>query len=78
MANLMAGSLNNNFQRLEDDRPEVISILINNSCNLHCRHCYLQTHPQDKYLTNDQWMIFFLLCFAIYSHEFSVSQAKFS
>ncbi|KAA3656622.1 MAG: radical SAM protein [Calditrichaeota bacterium] len=64
MSNLMAGSLNNNFQRLEDDRLEVISILINNACNLHCRHCYLQTHAQDEYLTHDQWMTFFSTLFA--------------
>ena len=53
--------------------PKVISLLINNACNLKCKHCYLEASKFGKYLTHNEWMsafknIFFeikpmVLCF---------------
>jgi len=45
MPNIMAGSLGGLFPRLSTDRLEVVSIVLNNVCNLHCQHCYLEPIP---------------------------------
>ncbi len=63
MANFMAGSVNGNFPNLKFDILEVISVLINNACNLSCKHCYLQTKRFGKYLDHPEWMQFFASVF---------------
>lgn len=71
--NIMAGSLGGCFPFLSNIGLEVVSVLINNSCNLQCRHCYLQA-PVSNPLTESEWLTFFetlllrvapsVLCFA--------------
>jgi hypothetical protein len=87
MSNIMAGSLNGAFPNLSvDNKLEVVSLLINNACNLSCRHCYLQTKPFGNYLTHNEWMKLLasifgeikpsILCFAgkeVFINEQSVS-----
>jgi len=72
--NLMAGSINGRFSTSLSKRLSVISVLINNLCNLRCKHCYLQARKNDNYLSPDEWHRFFVsllsktrpetLCFA--------------
>lgn len=57
--NIMAGSLNGNFPKLSTNKLEVISVVVNNKCNLNCRHCYLQPPKFDNYLTREEWNLFF-------------------
>ncbi len=74
MANILAGSLNGKFPLQQQRKLQVVSVVVNNECNLACRHCYLQTKPHDRYLTNTEWLKFFrsllvdvnpqVLCFA--------------
>ena len=59
MANFMAGSTNGAFSSLDRNRLEVISVLLNNNCNLSCKHCYLQTERFAPYLNADDWSRFF-------------------
>lgn len=58
MANLIAGSLNGEFKNFCHDRLEILSLLINNACNLSCKHCYLQAPKYDDYLDYTEWMRF--------------------
>ncbi len=72
--NLMAGSINGKFSEYIRKRLSVISVLINNLCNLKCKHCYLQARKNDEYLSPKEWNRFFFsllsetrpetLCFA--------------
>lgn len=64
MTNLMAGSLNGQFPMLGTNRLEVVSLLINNNCNLACKHCYLETERFEKYLTIEEWLIFYQSIFS--------------
>lgn len=59
MGNVMAGSLGGHFPSADRDGLQVISVLINNSCNLSCNHCYLQAPKYTTYLTHREWMKFF-------------------
>ncbi len=64
MANYMAGSTNGIFPVLpknpfETDHIEVFSVLLNNSCNLSCKHCYLQTDRFEPYMTANDWSKWF-------------------
>jgi len=52
----MSGSLDGSYQKLALNKLEVISLLINNFCNLKCKHCYLQAPKFDDYLSHDEWM----------------------
>ena len=53
--NLNAGSLGGVFPRLDSNRLEVISLLINDKCNLNCRHCYLAGY-NDESMSIGEWM----------------------
>ena len=53
--NLNAGSLGGCFPRLDSKRLEILSILINDECNLNCRHCYLSEY-KDKSLRFSEWI----------------------
>ena len=55
MPNIMAGSLGGLFPRLSTDRLEVVSIVLNNVCNLRCHHCYLDPTPTEAPLAHDEW-----------------------
>jgi len=61
--NIMAGSINGRF--MKDVRREltVLSVLINNYCNLKCKHCYLQARKFDTYLKPSEWEKFFISVF---------------
>lgn len=57
--NIMAGSLGGLFPRLSSGRLEVVSIVLNNVCNLRCRHCYLEPIPGEPVLAREEWLAFF-------------------
>lgn len=59
MPNIMAGSLGGLFPKLFSGRLEVVSIVLNNVCNLRCRHCYLEPTPSEPGLTREEWLAFF-------------------
>jgi hypothetical protein len=59
MPNIMAGSLGGLFPHSLARKLEVISVLTNNSCNLRCRHCYLNAPTYDRPLTPVEWRRFF-------------------
>lgn len=61
MVNIMAGSLGGLFPTLQPDRLEVVSVVINNLCNLRCGHCYLEPEPttRDSLLNPNEWGLFF-------------------
>lgn len=71
--NINAGSMGGRFPDFGSAHLEVLSILINNSCNLHCQHCYLKSHAEES-LGHDEWLRVFksvfrdlapsILCFA--------------
>lgn len=63
--NIMAGSLNGKFSKKITGKLEVMSILLNNQCNLMCKHCYLQTREYGKYLAYDEWEKFFYSVFNV-------------
>ena len=75
MPNIMAGSLGGTFPELSTRGLEVMSVVINNACNLSCKHCYLEApRYEERHLDHDEWMKFFasvfedvvpsVLCFA--------------
>lgn len=64
MPNIMAGSLNGLFPTLTTKKLEIISVVINNSCNLACKHCYLQTRQSRHYLSRREWARFFESAFS--------------
>lgn len=53
--NIMAGSINGRFSKFLKNKLAVISLLVNNNCNLSCKHCYLQTKKNANYLSSDDW-----------------------
>jgi hypothetical protein len=57
--NIMAGSLGGLFPRLTSSRLEVVSIVMNNTCNLRCRHCYLEPTQIEPALARGEWLTFF-------------------
>ena len=59
----MAGSLGGAFPVLRDDRLEVVSVLINDVCNLRCKHCYLGPRTGDP-LDPSEWRQFFASLFS--------------
>ena len=41
--------------------PVNVSMVVNNACNLHCCHCYLQVPaPMNRTLTSDEWECLFI------------------
>ena len=74
MPNIMAGSLGGTVPSHSGCGPEVVSAVINNACNLSCRHCYLQAPSRPGYLSPAEWLRAFdsvlsnlspsILCFA--------------
>lgn len=56
---MMAGSINGKFLSHLQKKKIVISILINNLCNLSCKHCFLQSDKFDSYLKREDWEKFF-------------------
>lgn len=75
MPNIMAGSLGGAFPELSTRKLDVMSVVINNACNLSCNHCYLEApRYEERHLDHDEWMEFFtsvfeyiapsVLCFA--------------
>lgn len=42
---------------------EILSLLINNSCNLACKHCYLHSHELAKRLAPTEWQRFLTSAF---------------
>jgi MoaA/NifB/PqqE/SkfB family radical SAM enzyme len=63
MANIMAGSLGGLFPNLSMERLEVLSVVLNNSCNLRCRHCYLEPESHEPFLNREEWCTFFTSVF---------------
>jgi len=61
--NIMAGSLGGRFPDLSSNRLEVLSVLINDICNLHCQHCYLNSHSE-RHLQFEEWLRFFSSVFS--------------
>ena len=64
MSNIMAGSLGGVFPAAHARSLSILSLLINNSCNLTCRHCYLEAPKSGQYLKHDEWMQFLTSVFA--------------
>lgn len=54
----MAGSLNGSFGKLSTGKLEVLSLLINNACNLRCKHCYLEAPNSRPHLKSEEWIAF--------------------
>jgi len=55
---IIAGSVNGKFPLPPTKKLEVLSVTVNNACNLACRHCYLEAPQSDKYMTRDEWVRF--------------------
>lgn len=72
--NIMAGSVNGRFSKIIGNRLEVLSVLINNFCNLKCKHCYLQAKKETDYLSSEEWHRFFRSVF-LYTKPGTVSFA---
>lgn len=53
--NIMAGSINGRFSKFLKNKLAVMSLLVNNNCNLSCKHCYLQTKKNASYLSAEEW-----------------------
>lgn len=53
--NIMAGSINGRFTKFLKNKLAVMSLLVNNNCNLSCKHCYLQTKKNTSYLSPEEW-----------------------
>ena len=64
MPNIMAGSLNGSFGEHSTCTLEVLSLLINNACNLHCKHCYLEAPNSRPHLTPEEWLAFLSSAFS--------------
>jgi len=56
MPNIMAGSLDGRFAELAADRLEVVSVVVNNVCNLRCKHCYLEPETSHSALSHEEWL----------------------
>ena len=57
MPDIIAGSLNGKFPDVNNSGLEVVSVLLNYSCNLKCLHCYLSgVRMKRKGLTREQWL----------------------
>lgn len=51
------GGSRNGYMIKEINQLQVVSLAINNTCNLRCRHCYLQsTKIQTSILNNHEWL----------------------
>ena len=54
---IIIGGSKNGLTIKEANHLQVVSMAINNSCNLKCKHCYLQsTQKQNPVLREDEWM----------------------
>ena len=54
---IIIGGSKNGLTIKETNRLQVVSMVINNSCNLKCKHCYLQsTQKQNSVLMEDEWI----------------------
>ncbi len=56
MPNILAGSLNGKFGVKPARDLAVLSLVVNNRCNLGCRHCYFQVERDTKEMTTDEWL----------------------
>lgn len=62
--NIMAGSINGRFFKFQKNKLAVMSLLVNNNCNLSCKHCYLQTKKNASFLSLDEWNKVFISTFS--------------
>jgi hypothetical protein len=53
--NLMAGSADGLARQVVSDAPAVISVLLNDRCNLQCSHCYLESMVEPNRMKTDEW-----------------------
>lgn len=60
--NLVAGSLGGIFPPTGAFGLQIVSVVINNLCNLNCSHCYLRSENTNS-LSHDEWNLFFLSLF---------------
>jgi len=58
MGAIIAGSTNGKFPLPPTKKLEVLSVVVNNACNLACRHCYLEAPQYDKYMSHEEWQRF--------------------
>jgi MoaA/NifB/PqqE/SkfB family radical SAM enzyme len=56
MPNILAGSLNGKFGVKPARSLAVLSLVVNNRCNLNCRHCYFQVERETRQMTTDEWL----------------------
>lgn len=59
MPNIMAGSLGGRFPAVSPGRLQIVSAVLNNVCNLQCKHCYLEPLQQPLRLSREKWLSFF-------------------
>jgi len=56
MPNILAGSINGKFGVRPHRDLQVLSLIVNNRCNLGCRHCYFQAEKSTAALTAAEWL----------------------
>ena len=57
--NIMAGSMGGVMPPVPCMRLAIVSVVLNNICNLHCRHCYLAPDMATPALSPSEWTSFF-------------------
>ncbi len=62
--NIMAGSLGGRIPPVRSDRLAVLSVVVNATCNLQCRHCYLSPAGPPIGMRSEQWHRFLRSTFA--------------
>ncbi|NLP09016.1 radical SAM protein [bacterium] len=58
MPNILAGSVNGKFGVKPIKSLHVLSLVVNDTCNLGCRHCYFQSEQDSNALTTEEWLRF--------------------
>lgn len=61
--NIMAGSCGGIIPSVNTRRLQVVSVVVNNLCNLRCRHCYLEPEDISHQLLPAEWGSFFTSLF---------------
>jgi len=64
MANILAGSANGRFSTELCRKLKVLSVVVNRTCNLDCKHCYFRTLSGGPSLAEGEWLRFFTSLFS--------------